>query len=354
MGERDAGAGAGHAGTGGRASLQRILARVSREALQDGALDGVMQRIVDVVAAELPVAVVSIILLDEAGEAFVQEVSAGTIDLSPMTWPWPLSVGAAGRCARLGEPQLIMDVDTDTDYLAGNHEVRSEYLVPIRHRMRLHGVLNVESADSAFFDDDMREAFDAIADQIAGAIHFARIAAALEVANARLQQMSMVDGLTGIANRRAFDQALDAMLRRLRPAGQSMVLLLADADYFKALNDALGHLHGDECLRAIAGVCAAAAADADGLAARFGGEEFAVLLPGHDAGQAWHAAESLRTRIEALALPHPASSLAQVVTVSVGGAVSGPDDTREAKALIDVADRALYVAKASGRNRVQI
>ncbi|MET0328337.1 MAG: diguanylate cyclase [Luteimonas sp.] len=354
MGEPGAGTDRGDAGAGSRASLQRILARVSREALQDGALDGVMQRIVDVVAAELPVAVVSIILLDEAGEAFVQEVSAGTFDLSPASWPWPLSIGAAGRCARLGAPQLIVDVDADADYLAGNQAVRSEYLVPIRHRARLHGVLNIESADSAFFDDDMREAFDAIADQIAGAIHFARIAAALEDANARLQQMSMVDGLTGIANRRAFDQALEAMLRRLRSAGQPMVLLLADADYFKALNDALGHLQGDECLRAIAGVCADAATDADGLAARFGGEEFAVLLPGHDAGMAWSAAEGVRAGVEALAMAHPSSSLARVVTVSVGGVVSGPDDTRSARALIDVADRALYVAKASGRNRVQI
>lgn len=327
---------------------------MSREALQDGALEGVMQRIVDVLAAELPVAVVSIILLDEAGEAFVQEVSAGTFDLSPVSWPWPLDRGAAGRCARLGAPQLIVDVSADADYLAGNSAVRSEYLVPICHRARLHGVLNIESADAAFFDSDMREAFDAIGDQIAGAIHLARVAAALEDANARLQQMSMVDGLTGIANRRAFDQALDAMLRRLRPAGHSMVLLLADADYFKSLNDALGHLRGDDCLRAIAGVCAAAALDADGLAARFGGEEFALLLPDHDADMAWNAANALRRGIEALALPHPASSLAPVVTVSIGGVVSGPDDMREARGLLDAADRALYLAKASGRNRVQI
>lgn len=354
MGKQDAATGSGQAGEVGRAPLQRILARVSREALQDEALDGVMQRIVNVLAAELPVAVVSIILLDEAGEAFVQEVSAGTFDLSPVTWPWPLDRGAAGRCARLGTPQLIVDVSADADYLAGNSAVCSEYLVPIRHRTRLHGVLNIESADAAFFDADMREAFDAIGDQIAGAIHLARLAAALEDANARLQQMSMVDGMTGIANRRAFDQALEAMLRRLRSAGQPMVLLLSDADYFKALNDAMGHLHGDECLRAIAGVCAAAAANADGLAARFGGEEFAVLLPGHDAGSARRAAEALRGGIEALGLPHPASSLAQVVTVSVGGVVSGPEDTRDSRALLEAADRALYAAKASGRNRVQI
>lgn len=353
MEKRDAEPGSGHAGAGGRPSLQRILARVSREAMQDGALDGVMQRIVDVVAAELPVAVVSIILLDEAGEGFVQEVSAGTFDLSPVIWPWPLRVGAAGRCARLGTPQLIVDVDTDADYLAGHCEVRAEYLVPIRHRTRLHGVLNIESADPAFFDDDMREAFDAIADQIAGAIHFTRIAGALEDANARLRRMSMVDGLTGVANRRAFDQALDSMLRRLRAAGQPMALLLADADHFKALNDALGHLHGDECLRAIARVCASAAHDADGLAARFGGEEFAVLLPAHEAGMAWRAADALRGGIEALGLAHPASSLAQVVTVSVGGVVSEPDDTREARVLLEAADRALYAAKASGRNCVQ-
>jgi len=353
MGEPDA-SDTDDRGAGDRVTLQRILARVSREALQDGALEGVLQRIVDVLAAELPVAVVSIILLDESGDVFVQEVSAGTFDLEPAIWPWPLDRGAAGRCARLGAPQLIVDVDADADYVAGNSAVRSEYLVPIRHRTRLHGVLNIESTDPAFFDADMREAFDAVGDQIAGAIHLTRIAAALEDANARLQRISMVDGLTGIANRRAFDQAFDAMLRRLRPGGHPMALLLADVDSFKALNDTMGHLHGDECLRAIAGVCAGAAAEADGLAARFGGEEFAVLLPALDAETAWRAAEALRARIEALALPHPASMAAQVVTASVGGVVSGPDDTREARALLDVADRALYAAKASGRNRVRI
>ncbi len=337
------------------AALANILAHVSREALQGDNPHDVLRRIVDVLVDALPVAIASIILLNEAGDAFVQEVDAGTFDLGqPTDWPWPVSIGAAGRCARLGVSQLIDDVAADPDYLPGNRAVQSEYLVPIRHRDRLHGVLNIESAQLGFFDDGMRLIFDAVADQIAGAIHLARLAAELEAANGRLQQMSMVDGLTGISNRRAFDSALDAMCRRMGTSLRPLALLLVDADHFKMLNDALGHLRGDDCLTRIAVVCATSAASADGKAARFGGEEFALLLPDHDADAAQGFADALRLHIKALALPHPASPVAPVVTVSLGVAVLTPGDPRNARALLGAADRALYAAKAAGRDCVVV
>lgn len=194
---------------GRRVMLTEILAQVSADALQGETLEEVLQRIVDCVARHLPVAIASIILLNEEGTHFVQEVWSGKLDLQlPFGMPWPVEVGAAGRCVRTGEVQLIADVACDPDYVPGNETVQSEYIVPIRHRTRLHGVLNLESTHADFFTPEVRAMFDAVALQIAGTIHLARVVRELEVANRKLEQLSMSDGLTGIANRRCFDLRL--------------------------------------------------------------------------------------------------------------------------------------------------
>ena len=121
--------------SGRHAALTGILAQVSIEALQGETLEAILQRIVDCVTHRLPVTIASIILLNDERTHFVQEVWAGRIELDlPSGLPWPVTVGAAGRCARTGEAQLIADVQHDPDYVSGNREVSSEYLVPIRHR----------------------------------------------------------------------------------------------------------------------------------------------------------------------------------------------------------------------------
>lgn len=335
------------------AMLTEILAQVSREALLGEGLDAVMQHIVDCLIRRLPIAIASIIVLDEGGGHFVQEVWAGELDLTqPTAMPWPISLGAAGRCARTGHAQLIADVACDRDYVPGNATVRSEYIVPIRHRERLHGVLNIESTRADFFTPETCAAFDAIADQIAGAIHLARIAAELEVANRKLQQLSMIDGLTGIANRRCFDQRLAAAWALLAREGGSLALILVDADCFKALNDVRGHLYGDECLCEIARICTGFAERESDLAARFGGEELMLLLPGCEIDDALRIAESLCAKVEAAAMDHPDSTVGPHVTVSVGVSAVRPNRDRVPAQLIEAADRALYSAKAAGRNRV--
>ena len=342
-------------GDDGRQALPtEILARISREALQGEGLDAVLQRIVDCLVQGVPVALASIVLLSDDGSAFVKEVWAGELELDqPQLEPyWPVTVGAAGRCARTGVAQLITDVDSDPDYVPGNLAVRAEYLVPIRHRARLHGVLNIESTRADYFDADACAVFDAIADQVAGAIHLARIAGELEAANRKLEQLSMSDGLTGIANRRCFDQRLDEEWRRAVREGLSLALLLVDADNFKALNDALGHLHGDECLRTLARLCCDAIDGERDLVARYGGEELVVLLPGRDLRSARRIAERLRQWIESAALPHPDSAVAPCVTASIGVAALVPAQLRAPEQLILAADHALYAAKARGKNRV--
>ena len=335
------------------AMLTGLLALVSSEALQGDTLEAVLQRIVDCVAQNLPVAIASIILLNDEGTHFVQEVWAGQIHLDlPGGMPWPVSVGAAGRCARSGEAQLIVDLEHDPDYVSGNHAVSSEYLVPIRHRERLHGVLNLESTQATFFAPEVRAVFDAIALQVAGAIHLARVVRELELANRRLQRLSMSDGLTGIANRRCFDQQLAAEWQRHGLTGRSLALLLVDVDCFKPLNDACGHLHGDECLRELALLCSEVVDGGDELVARFGGEEFALLLPERGLREARHLGERLRRKVELRALAHPDSAVAPYVTISIGVSAAYPDLHHSPESLIVVADRALYRAKARGRNRI--
>ena len=134
----------------------------------------------------------------------------------------------------------------------------------------------------------------------------------------------------------------------------ALALLLVDVDCFKLLNDACGHLDGDECLRELARLCSevAVGTDAQGYVARYGGEEFALLLPGGDLRDARRLAGRLQRGVATLALVHPRSAVAPYVTVSIGASAVCPDPSQAPDVLIAAADRALYIAKARGRNRV--
>lgn len=330
-----------------------VLARVSREALAADGLEAVMQRVVDYLAANLPVAIVSIIQLNDECSHFVREVVAGDLELdAPVPMPWPVTVGAAGRCVRDGTARLIADVETDPDYQAGNPAVRAEYLLPIRHRERLHGVLNIESTQRGFFEPAIRTMFEAVADQIAGIIHLSRVIGELEGANRRLQELSMSDGLTGIANRRCFDQRLEQDWQLGKSTGGTLAVLLIDVDCFKALNDQRGHLYGDDCLRQLARICRRFANPPKELVARFGGEEMILLLPDCSLAEAEERAENLRAAIESARMSHPESPVAAWVTASIGVGAGLPRELESPLHLIDAADRALYRAKSRGRNRV--
>ncbi|MFZ1392722.1 MAG: diguanylate cyclase [Dokdonella sp.] len=347
------------AGWGGQSAAKRrimlaeILAEVSTEALQGDTLESVLKRIVDCVIQRLPVTIASVILLNDNQTHFVQEVWSGEIGLElPSDLPWPVELGASGRCVRTGKAQLIVDVECDPDYVPGNSGVSSEYLVPITHRGRLHGVLNLESVDAGFFSAEVCAAFDAIATQIAGAIHLARVVGELEHANRKLRQLSMNDGLTGIANRRCFDDRLLEEWTAHAVDGRSLALLFVDVDCFKLLNDARGHLHGDECLRDLAAACSAMLPDGKDLVARYGGEEFALLMANCDMATAKRVAHRLRTCVEGMGMLHPSSPIARVVTVSIGVSATRPQPGTSEIVLIDTADRALYTAKRRGRNRI--
>ncbi|WP_213459178.1 diguanylate cyclase [Thiocapsa sp.] len=178
----------------------------------------------------------------------------------------------------------------------------------------------------------------------------ARARAAAETANRELAILSTTDSLTGLANRRRFDETLQTECQRATRAARPLSLAMLDVDWFKHYNDRYGHQAGDECLRAIAGVLSAQAHRISDLAARYGGEEFAVIAPDTDAAGMLRLVESIHSALEALALPHDASPLGRV-TVSIGVAVLAPGDMTSPDGLLRLADEALYRAKAGGRNR---
>ena len=174
----------------------------------------------------------------------------------------------------------------------------------------------------------------------------------LELARRWAEAAALRDGLTGIANRRRFDDVLEAYWRRALHADERVALVLIDVDFFKPFNDGCGHSAGDDCLRRVAEALASAPGDPACLVARFGGEEFAALLPGQGEAEALHLAERMRRAVAELAIPHPASEAAGHVTISAGVASLVPGEGEDAKLLVDAADRALYAAKEAGRNRV--
>jgi two-component system chemotaxis family response regulator WspR len=171
-------------------------------------------------------------------------------------------------------------------------------------------------------------------------------------ANIELQKLAALDGLTGIANRRRFDDALRSEWQRLQREQQPLSLVMCDLDYFKQYNDGLGHLAGDLCLKKAAAVLTEQLKRPADVAARYGGEEFALILPGTDAAGAKQVAEACRAHLEALALEHPAPCGKVTMSVGVASAVPGPDAS--ADDLVARADRALYAAKSAGRNRISV
>ena len=177
--------------------------------------------------------------------------------------------------------------------------------------------------------------------------------ARLEEANRRLHELARKDGLTRLANRRRFDEALGMEYRRAIRVGSPLAVILLDVDRFKVFNDTYGHPGGDACLQALAGVLHNGCRRPADLPARYGGEEFVLLLPNTDAAGAFAVAECIRGKMRALAIPH-AGSEHGVVTVSIGVAVMALDGPQGPAALVEAADAALYQAKRAGRNTVRM
>ena len=176
----------------------------------------------------------------------------------------------------------------------------------------------------------------------------------LEELNVQLLHLSLRDGLTGVANRRHFNEHMEIEWRRMRREGSPLSVIMIDIDFFKLYNDSLGHIPGDECLKRVAEVLRNTLKRPADLLARFGGEEFVAMLPGTPAEGAAKVAEMMRVAVEEAGIEHPGSKISRCVTVSLGVASTVPDGSGSPDDLIRAADQALYKAKHAGRNRIKV
>lgn len=258
-------------------------------------------------------------------------------------WGIPDEIMASGSDERA--LQFVLEKIADAD--AFLKSVRHLY----EHRNKTNSYI-IELKDGRVFERYSAPMFDAEHKYYGRVWYFRDITEAARYRKL-LERLSATDGLTGIANRRNFDDTLAREWRRAIRDGSIISLLMCDIDFFKLYNDHYGHLAGDDCLRRIAAALASCARRPADLAARYGGEEFVCLLPATDAPGAMQIAESLRRSVEQLDIPHERSSVAPHVTISVGVATIAPQRGQLPSELVRRADERLYEAKKNGRNRIE-
>ncbi|GAC1389895.1 MAG: hypothetical protein NVSMB31_06310 [Vulcanimicrobiaceae bacterium] len=224
---------------------------------------------------------------------------------------------------------------------------QSMMYVPLRFGSRNIGVLSVQSpVPNAYTGADL-ELLETCALYIAVALN----SAILESENIQLERFASFDALTGVANRRSFDERLSFEWNLAQRRKHTLSMVLLDIDFFKSFNDAYGHIAGDACLKQVAQAAGRCVTRPSDVFARYGGEEFAIVLPETNLSGAIATAERIRLAIEALGIPHQGSEIGRV-TASLGIATCVPDADSTKEALVNAADKALYFAKSGGRNRV--
>ncbi|MCY7384750.1 MAG: diguanylate cyclase [Microcoleus sp. CAN_BIN18] len=299
--------------------------------------------------------------------------------------------GLPGIVWNTGYPQWITDLLKDRNFvrsdLAAKAGLRSAFGFPIRASGQVVGVMTFFCREKQPSDEDLLQMMAAVGSQLGqfvkrkyaeqelqeaeASIRFLyeqekqqseklaqqnlaleQAKLELESANQALHRLASVDGLTQIANRRCFDKTLQSEWQRMGIDKQPVSLILIDLDFFKLYNDRYGHQGGDECLKKVALILDINAHRGGDLAARYGGEEFAMILPETDAKGAMQVAESIRSDLNALAIPHENSKVSEFVTASIGVASAVPAADLSVEWLIREADRALYRAKLEGRDRI--
>jgi diguanylate cyclase (GGDEF)-like protein len=266
-------------------------------------------------------ALISLFVLVIASLSAATTVSHSALKLGPTAWAAPAMLLYAVRCYQEGY---------------------ESYTVGILIIVYLFTVLNYSFKHNSTIAASVALKFENLA-----------LLEELRKANDILRHASSIDGLTGLANRRQFDETLDREWRRALREQASISLIMLDIDHFKAYNDNYGHQEGDDCLKKVAAVIAEVVKRPADTAARYGGEEFMVVLPDTDIRGAIELGERLRIAVEVLGVPHAHSSAASVVTISVGAATLVPEHGMESSRLVKLVDTALYAAKRDGRNRVK-
>ena len=375
-------AGAGHATqphfaslTHGSSALDLVsLLKAAQILSNEVGLRNVLTRLISIVCENAGGQVARLLLLSDGayqleadidGDA-ITVLQARRLDLDAASDPqFPLSL--LRYVIRTGAA-LIEDSITDMSRFADDPYVRLQrpravMCLPIRHGGQIDGILYFENrlADASFTEE--RVAFlRMLGAQAMISISSARLhdslerrvaerTEQLEDANRKLATLSITDGLTGLANRRHFDDVLRAECARATRVGQPLAVIMLDVDYFKRYNDHYGHQPGDACLIRVAHALMASMRRAGDLTARYGGEEFSIVLPNTGADEARQIGEALRRAIADLGIAHAGADAGQV-TISVGVAIQPVPGAADPDALMRLADAALYCAKDAGRNCV--
>lgn len=247
-------------------------------------------------------------------------------------------------CAILLSILISRSISIPLKQLLGRMKAAETGNFPDQLRHEGQDELTVLSQKFSAMSDKIREEHEQLEE------HVRERTLALEAANRQLATLSTTDALTGIANRRRFDEALASEWKRAARLEQPLALGMIDIDWFKNYNDHYGHQAGDDCLRRAAGVFAAGIQRSGDVVARYGGEEFVFLAPGLESTDALHLARSLCAELQMLGLPH-ALSIFGCVTASFGVAVMTPTEHEDPDTLMMLADQAMYRAKAQGRNQ---
>lgn len=320
------------------------LYRISNMASQAGALGATLNSMLEIASEVLPQGEAAILLLDESKKTL--RVAAGQGYQSGVRFlEIPVGQGITGRCAQSGVTQVVHDIDGLEDeeaYIPGIPGARSEVAVPLIADGMIIGVFNAESVQPHAFSDEHVQTLTVIARQAAEVIRSAQLLQ-------ETRRLAVTDALTGLFNRRHFNQQLEENVGRAARYDEPLALIFLDVDHFKSVNDRFGHHAGDRCLQALAKTLRANVRDSDQIA-RIGGEEFAVLLIRADRELALSIAERLRDRIDNLIIEED-PPLPVDLTASLGIAFFR-EDGDDPKSLMRSADRALYTAKRLGRNRV--
>ena len=260
------------------------------------------------------------------------------------------------------EPQLVRSYLilpiwlSNPDYTYDNLTVSAiSSTVNSQSEPKLWGMLVAYNTDKPRLWQSWEIAFlQRLTTQVTIAIEQSQLCCNLQIANQKLQKLAILDGLTGIANRRYFDLVLDKEWQRLAREKQEFSLILCDIDYFKAYNDTYGHQQGDRCLQKVAQILQQSTRRPADLVARYGGEEFAIILPNTNAPGALFLAHKIVRYLASQKIPHQHSLVSNFVTLSMGITTKIPDSKQPSSTIIEVADSLLYKAKKAGRNQVAV
>jgi diguanylate cyclase (GGDEF)-like protein len=359
----------------GNAALDLVSLLKAAQALSNEiGLRNVLQRLIAIVRENSGAQVARLLLIEDGvcrleadiADDAVTVLQARALDLDAGADPqFPLSLlrYVMRTGAEVIEDSIAGASRFSADPYVQLHRPRSVMCLPIRQAGRFDGILYLENnlADGSFTEERV-EFLRMLSAQAMISIAHARLfdsleqrvaerTAQLEDANRKLAKLSATDGLTGLANRRHFDEVLRSEWARAARTGQPLVVVMLDVDHFKKFNDRYGHQAGDACLVRVAQALQGGTRRASDLAARYGGEEFSIVLPNTGAAEARELGEVLRRAVEQLDIAHERSARGHV-TISVGIAVQWQQGAANPDALMRQADGALYRAKDSGRNRV--